>query len=78
MKIKNQNFCPNCRSKSLIETEVDLICADCDWNTFSMYVDAGGMDHLFKAISEHFSNCKSLKSNQPTSLTVDEINQVSA
>ena len=35
--------CPACKTKNLIRMDIDVLCAECDWNSIESFVDAGGM-----------------------------------
>ncbi len=47
--------CKACGSTDLIRLEVDVLCADCDWDSTEESVASGLMDELFTASREHFS-----------------------
>ncbi|MGZ3772725.1 MAG: hypothetical protein ACXVCY_07665 [Pseudobdellovibrionaceae bacterium] len=46
--------CPACGSKDLIFIQPEVLCQKCDWETTLRSVQAGNMDHLFKAYKEQF------------------------
>jgi hypothetical protein len=47
--------CPACKSESLIRLEIDVLCAECDWDSTAAFVESGGMDNLFQAYCDHFA-----------------------
>lgn len=46
--------CPSCKSCNLIQLEVDVLCADCDWMSCEEFVEMGGMDNILSAFRNHF------------------------
>ncbi len=53
--------CKACGSTDLIRLEVDVLCADCDWDSTEETVASGLMDELFTASREHFINEESAR-----------------
>ncbi len=49
--------CPRCKGE-VLKLAVDVLCVDCDWTSVEAYVEAGGMDDLFRAAREHFADVK--------------------
>lgn len=47
--------CKACGSTDLIRLEVDVLCADCDWDSTEESVASGLMDELYTASREQFS-----------------------
>lgn len=45
-KIASLSTCPRCKGSDLLPFEADLICANCDWNSFAESVRAGQLDEL--------------------------------
>lgn len=66
--------CPKCKSHDLIRLAVDVVCAECDWDSTAEFVASGGMDNIFAAYLDHFEidNCVPKESIQ-TNVVQDDL-----